>query len=84
MRNGRSRTRLGGFRQDGRGVFDGVKPAGRDLHDEVIGVVGQGQAASVDAVEGDQGSQREPLQGLGVAGQFLVEDSIEQLGSAAC
>ncbi len=63
----------GGALQDRRDFLDLVQLTRGDLHDQLVGlVVGERQAAAVQAVEGDHRGEREPLvavdQGM-VAGQ---------------
>jgi hypothetical protein len=48
--------------QDGGDVIDGVELSHGDIHDEFVGfVVGQGEPAAVDSVEGDGRGQGEPF-----------------------
>jgi hypothetical protein len=51
-----------GVPEDGGYVVDGVEVPGGDVHNQFAGlVVGQRQAAPVEAVEGDERGEREPL-----------------------
>src|ERR1044071_3303490 len=56
------RTRIGGLREDGGDLVHRIKVSCSYLDDEVISsVVGEIQPPSVDAVESDNSTQREPF-----------------------
>jgi hypothetical protein len=70
-------TGFGGPAEHGGDLGDGVEFARGDRHDELVGgIVGQDQPSAVDAVEGNQPGQGEPLvavdEGM-VAGQGVQQ-----------
>src|SRR6202000_361704 len=70
---------LGGGAEDGGYAIDRVELSGGDAHDQVVGlVVGEGEAAAVEAVEGDDGGQGEPL--VAVDECVVAGDGVQQRG----
>ena len=69
----------GGGLQDGGDGLDGVEVPGGDADDQVVGgVVGEGEASAVEAVEGDDGGERQSL--VAVDEGVVAGDGVQQRG----